>query len=1087
MRCVGCGFEQDTSARCERCGAVQSSPPPPNSVSSPASPFDDVERRQITVVFCDLAGSTALSERVDPEDLRDILRDYQRRCADVIRGFRGHVAQYLGDGVMAYFGYPVAEDDSAVYAVEAGLELVRCVAAIGREGNGSPVLRARVGIHSGPVVLGEMGDASSPQRLAVGATPNVAARVQAGADDGSVVITEATYRLVEGYFECDSAGVHRLGGVSQPIRLYRVVSRAPVFSRMDLSKRRGLSPFVGRDQEMALLLGRWRERSQGVRGVVVVGEAGIGKSRLAYEFTRSVTDLELIDCSAAEHHESDALFPLLRYLERWADGCVGGTAGESTVTNLTRRLDDLGLAHCVTDLRLLLSNAANDSVSQGQVASAKQYQRSIEVLAEFFHAIVQRQPSVLLVEDLQWLDPSTRFFLQMWGERNRANAFVLATARPNADLDWLSRAGLEIQQLAPLDASASRTIATQVARRVDANLSDEAVEQLLERAEGVPLFIEESTRAYTETRGGTERGDRTTPISEPPGIPETLRDSLAARLDRLGAARRMAQLAAVIGREFPVTWLRELFGPTSDDFDHQLAQLVDAGLVYGLGDAGATYAFSHALIRDAAYQSLTRNARAKAHRQIAEIIFGHYPEAASRKPLVLAHHFAEGGDVSAAAVHLLRGAKRALASAAFVEAIAIARRGLDLIRRSAEPGAHEAAEIELLTTLGVTLISTRGYSSPEVEEVYSRAAQLCERQGDVPLHVLYGIWAVHLVRSDSRRVTGLAKVLERKLDGASNADEILMVHACLGVRAFYRAKLSEARAHFSAAAGALATGEIVAQHERLISRYGFEGILSGIFWLAWVEALEGNLTAARERLAAAWDLAERIDDPYTTCQVAVYCATLCRELNDAERAEFFQQRALQLSTEHDFAFWRALSLCVQSWLLAEQGNLDHALQQISGGLGVLDALGAVVNRACFQSYLVDVHTQGGRFEAAMHAADEALSMCREGLGPMYEPELLRQKGIALVRSGESQDAEEHLRAALSSARLQGVRLLELRAARDLAVLLRAQGRVAEGTEIFEKTRRAWPDGESSPQLIAARRVVEGTMPTTGGAQETGRG
>jgi class 3 adenylate cyclase len=1079
MRCMGCGFDLMGSGDCERCGARQS-PNPDNVAQSIAALPDDAERRQLTVVFCDLAGSTALSERVDPEDLRNILREYQHRCAIVIRRFRGHVAQYLGDGLMAYFGYPIASDDDSTRALESGLELVKTVSRMRREFNTTISLSARVGIHSGSVVLGNMGDDSLPQRLAVGTTPNLAARVQMEAEANSVFITEATHRLVEGYFECEPVGARQLKGVSQPVRLYRVLRRGVVASRMDLSRRRGLSPFVGREREMAWLMQRWQARGPNARGVAIVGEPGIGKSRLAYEFSRSLPDIELIDCSAVQHHESDALFPVLRYLERWVEGDQPG--GDTAVgVRLAERLESLGLRHCAAELNALLASATDAVVSQAQLPSAKQYQRSIELLGDFFRALIERQPSILMLEDVQWLDPSTQFFLQVWAERSPPLGFVLATARRTVNLDWIARAGLEVHELPRLDALASRTIATRVARQLGADLTDEAVEQLLERAEGVPLFIEESTRACAGSQEA--QGSAREPTSEPPGIPETLRDSLASRLDRLGPARRLAQLASVIGREFPVSWLRELCDPDTE-LENELSQLVETGVIYAVGAGTATYAFSHALIRDAAYLSLTRTARSKYHRQTAEIIVGRHPEVAARKPLVIAHHFAEAGDVAAAATQLLRAAKRALTGAAFVEAIAIAQRGLDLIRRSTEPSAHEATEIELLTTLGLTLISTRGYSSPEVEDVYARAAQLCERQGDVPLHVLYGVWAVRLVRSDSRRVTGLAKVLERRLEDSPTADESLVAHACLGVRAFYRAKLTEAREHFTAAAAAVTTSEVAAQHERLLSRYGFEGGLSGVFWLVCLDAHEGKEAAARAGIRTGWELAQCVGDPYTECQVALYLASVCRELDDTELGGFFLERALRLSLEHDFAFWHALSLCVQSWLLAEQGeSADKALDAISTGLGALDLIGAVVNRAYFQSYLVDVHLRSGRLNAAIQAAEEGLSMCREGLGPMFEPELLRQRGVALLRSQNDQDAEEHLRAALAGARLQGMRLLELRASRDLACMLRSQGRQAEAHEIFEKTCRAWPDGESSTRLVAARRVVE-AAPTPSDAQDS---
>jgi tetratricopeptide (TPR) repeat protein len=655
----------------------------------------------------------------------------------------------------------------------------------------------------------------------------------------------------------------------------------------------------------------------------------------------------------------------------------------------------------------------------------------------------------------------------------------MATSRPALQLSWGADSGLQVVALAPLDREAAKTVARDVVERLGARASPELLDQVLDRADGVPLFIEEITRSLAEL-SGTEPAPGERHLGEgAPQLPASLADSLMARLDRLGSAKWVVQAAAVIGREAPVAWVAEITAVGEDALRREVARVAGAGLLSERAEPEPTYVFSHALVREAAYQSLPKRAREELHQRVADMLATHYPELVHRQPLLLAHHYIAAG-VTASAVRYLRDAgHRTLATSAFVEAIEVFNRAISLLPSIEPSKERDALEIELLSSAGLALISTQGYSSTAVEDVYGRARQLCERFGDVPLRVLYGVWAVHLVRSDARGVNRLAALLLRLLEASQDRDVLLVAHSCLGVRAFYRVQLAEARHHLQLASEQMNLVAPRIQHEKMVGSYGFEGLLTGPVWLGWVETIRGNEAEARRQLRKASQLADRIGDPYIQCQVALYSATLAREWHDVAGARELAARVSSLSAEHDFLFWRALGLCVQGWVTLRTGDAPGAMALAQKGLVMLDDIGSLVNRTYFLSYLVEACLGADELEEGLRAADEALSICRESLGPMYEPELLRLKGALLVASGAEELAIEHFRAALAQSRLSGVRLLEARAARSLAEVLVRRGMRREAEEALQKSCSGWPEGAAGHDLQSARSALAELTGATG--------
>jgi class 3 adenylate cyclase/tetratricopeptide (TPR) repeat protein len=1041
--------------------------------AGPAS--DSAERRQLTVLFCDLVGSTALSEQMDPEDLRIILREYQQRCATVLRRFRGHVAQYLGDGLMVYFGYPSADEAAPRRAVEAGLGVVEAMTATKGDPRLPWELGVRVGIHTGPVVVGDMGDVARPERLAVGATPNVAARVQGEAEPNSVLLSHATYALVAEYFDCQSIGARPLRGVSRPITLHRVVGRGAVSSRVEASERRGFSPFAGRDDELALLFDRWtRSRAGTGHAVLVVGEAGVGKSRLTVELIREARGCELVHLTASEYAEAEPFYPIVDFLERWV-GLAPGEPHDRRRDALAARLEEIGEPATLPELETLFAFDA-PSASPG-LPSPKRHANLIQSVVRLFAAMARMKPLLVVLEDLHWSDTSTQQFLEAWLlRRGQVQALTVATARVGSQLAWAEAAGFEVLPLGALPREQARKVALHVAGRLGAAPPADLLERVLDRADGIPLFVEELTRSIAELELGPSPLSLV-PTAKSDPVPASLQDSLMARLDRLGSAKAIAQLAAVAGREVPLAWLDKLSPVGADTLRAELGKLAASGLLHEQGGAEPTYVFAHALMHEAAYQSLLKGAREELHQRVAEMLSDHHGDLVRSQPLLLAHHYLAAGTTNQAVRYLTEAGQRMLTRSALAGAIDVFRRALDVVPSIRSSEARDALEIDLLSSLGLAYISSRGYSSAEVEEVYSRARQLCERSGDVPLRVLYGVWAVHLVRADIRGISRLAAQFERIVVTSSDADALLVAHACLGVRAFFRTNLAEARLHCQAAWNLVDLASPRAQHERLLGLHAFPDILSGALWLSLVEARLGNESEARRLVEAANLVAERIGDPQLVCQAASYSAHLFCMLHRFEEVASFTEKALTLSVEHEFFFWHAVASCARGWLLLHDGKLDEAVDQLQRGLSTLEAVGSVINRPAFSCFLVEAHLQAQKYAEGLRVADATLALCRETTAEV-EPELLRLKGELLVGSGCGDQAVDYFRAALAGSRMQGNLRFEIRAAVSLSRFLAQRNKTAEARDVLATSCRNWPAAgvdadEDGKRAFAALAALSG--------------
>jgi class 3 adenylate cyclase len=730
-------------------------------------PLDTANRRQLTIMFCDLVGSTALSTRLDPEDMREIIGAYHRCCADGITRTGGFVARYMGDGILAYFGYPQALEHDAERAVRAGLSLVEAVPKLR---TAAPVpLQVRVGISTGLVVVGDLiGTGTVQEQTVVGETPNLAARLQALAEPGAVVISSSTHKLVGGLFEYRDLGSVALKGFAEMVPAWQVLGASASESRFE-ALRVSTTPLVGRGEEIDLLMRRWEQAKRGEGAVVLLsGEPGIGKSRIAetiLERLSSEPHTRLREfCSP--HHQDTALYPSISHLER-AAGFRRDDTEEQRLTKLEAVLAPAadGLGEVVPLLAGLLSIPTGDRYPTLDLTPQKRKEKTLEALLAQVEALAERQPVLLVVEDAHWADPtSLELFELIVGRASSLPLLAIVTFRPEFVPPWVGRPQVTLISLNRLP----RQLGAEMIVHVTGGkvLPREIADQISDRTDGVPLFIEELTKAVVESGLLVESGDQyvaTGPVT-PLAIPSSLQESLLARLDRLAPTSEVVQIAAALGRQFSHELISAAAGMPQQQIDDALTQLINAELIFRRGaPPDAEYTFKHALVQDTAYGTLLRARRYHIHARIAAALEDQFPEIVVAQPALLARHCSEAGQVERAVVYWLKAGRQALARSAATEAAAVLRKGLDQLAGLPDGSGRRQQELDLQIALGLALMAMKGYSAPEVGETLARARALAE-QVDQPEYlwpVFLGQSSFHRVRGEHRQALALAEQLEK--------------------------------------------------------------------------------------------------------------------------------------------------------------------------------------------------------------------------------------------------------------------------------------------------------------------------------------
>jgi class 3 adenylate cyclase/tetratricopeptide (TPR) repeat protein len=993
-----------------------------NTANAPAPPIaaeapGEAERRQVTVLFCDLVDSTALSGAIDPEQLGALIRRYQNAAAGVLGGFGGYVAKFMGDGVLAYFGFPRAFEDAAERAVRAALAIVAEVRGIARP-DGS-ALQTRIGIATGLVVVGEIvGSGEAQERSIVGETPNLAARLQALAAPDAIIISETTRHLLRELFELDATGTHALKGFSRPTAAWRVRGEASAESRFAAIRSHDL-PLIGRAHEMGLVLERWRLARQGEGQIVtVIGEAGIGKSRSIEALQEALAGepCARIYLQCSPYHSDSALYPVVQHLARAARFAAtdSSTARIEKLTALFahRVASDTAAIPLLAELLSIPMASSSLSLTPAQRKSA--------LLALLVGEIVrpaETEPVLLVLEDAHWIDATTlELMTRLTDSIGSVRALVTVTARPEFAPPWLSRPHATLLTLGRLGRAECAELIAGVATSHD--LSPATVAAIIAKTDGVPLFVEELTKSVLEA-------------TDKDAVPTTLKDSLMARLDRLGEAREVAQIAAVIGRQFAFALLDAVVPEGKMDVEAALARLVAAGIVFPEGRAEEnSFHFKHALVCDAAYESLLLSRRREWHERIARALEQRFPELAASEPELLAYHFGEAGLPEPACDYRMRAGDRAISRSAYQEAVAHFSAGLREAEALPEPAGRKR-QLEFLLKLGPALMAIRGVRNSEVEDTYRRAAEIGEALGDgnATYKAKWGLW----LHANLGRRTVLARDRARELvtlaERSGDADLLLEAYHCRWSTAFFRgdvaAVLGDSRVGIAS--------YHMARHRHLSAEFGGHdpGVCAHVV-CALALQMSGDRETAEEGVGRAIDLAETLDHPNSLAH-ALYDGSLCYQLvADRETTLATAHRATTIAEKLGLQPYRAGSWLLIAWANAVAGGIADAARLVDAEIDNATAAGPVPQYS--RGLAADVLLAAGRPADALAHIERAVAGIDEpGVG-FYLPEIYRLRGeclLALDRTNKD-EAQRAFATARHIAKQQGAVIFERRAEEALA-------------------------------------------------------
>lgn len=1065
ISCPACARDAPDGSRfCPACGA-------PLAVM-PAEPAAGAERRQVTVLFCDLVGSTALSFELDPEDWREVLRSYQSAAVEVVERFDGHVAQFLGDGILVYFGYPQAHEEDARRAVHTGLGILEAVAGLRQRllHEHGIELTVRMGVHTGDVVAGEMGSGSRREYLATGPTPNVAARLQGHARPGTLLVSRATYELVRGFFVCKGLGRPMLKGVA-PLEVYQVEGESGVDSRFELAVARGLTPMVGRESELARVLASIDDVREGRgRAVVITGEAGIGKSRLVYQLKHELAAAPFAwrICRCSPYHQQSAFHPIIEMLREILQ-IEREDPPESRLEKLRRRLDLFGVRdpETVALLAAFLSLPTN-GYRLPELDPQERKEKTVALLVTMLLKLTELDPVILVCEDLHWVDPSTLALLDLLMRRvASARLLILMTSRPSWRSPWDALPYVTSLTLGRLSEQEVRSM---VGRLTSAKpLPGGVLSQVWGRTDGVPLAVEELLKMLLESKllvEGEERYELAGPLPRL-AIPATLRDSLMARLDHLEAYRELAQMAAVLGREFSYELIQAASPMAGASLREGLARLVEADLLLEIRrPARTTYVFKHALIQDVAYQSLLKSTRRHFHGRIAEALIEQFPETARALPELVAHHCAQAGRSQLAVDYWLEAGQRAVERFANPEAIDHLTNGLAVLATLPRTPARDQQELQYQLALGPTLMATRGFAAPEVGQALRRARELSQQRGDrfQLFSILRGLWQFHLVRGELRTAFELAEELLKLAESAPDAALIPEARRVAGETAMFRGELKAARTHLEQG---IRTYDADAFHP------AEDPAAVCNSYLAWTLWLLGYPDQAREKIREGLAHATALSHPFTLAVTHYFVAVFHQHLREVEIVQEQAEAMMTVAAEHNFALLMLSGSILRGWALIEKGLADEGIAQIREGLASCRAMTKL-----FQPYwlglLAGVLVKAGRLEEAQAALEEARETADETGERWWSAELERVTGeLLLERSPENAEAAEScFRRAIDRARRQRAKSWELRAVTSLAGLLRRQGRHPEARRMLALVYDELSEGLETADLRQARTLLD---------------
>ena len=1006
----------------------------------------------------------------------------------MIARFDGHIAQYLGDGLLVYFGYPQAHEDDAQRAARAGLGIVEAIGELNeRIAQRHRVrLAVRVGIHTGLVVVGDMGGGAQHGQLALGETPNLAAHLHALAEPDTVVISGATHRLVHGLFVTRELGAHTLKGASAAVQVYQVRGESETQSRLDAQAATGLTQLVGREGEVGLLLDRWEQMTEEHGQVVLLsGESGIGKSRLVQVLKERVSRAPhtRLECRCSPYYEHSPLYPVIDLLPR--------LCGWSRDDSLETRLDKLEahlaryavpLLDTVPLLASLLSLPASARYPLPPMSPERQKRKTLDALIATFLAIAVESPLLLIVEDLHWADPSTLELLtQLLDQVPTARVFALFTARPTFQVPWASRSHLTLLAVNRFTRKQTEVMISHVAG--SKALPAEVVQQIATKTDGVPLFVEELTKMVLES-GLLREADHGYELSEPLpplAIPTTLQDSLMARLDRLVTVKDVVQLGAILGRTFRYELLRAVSPLDEPTLQRELRRLVEAELLSLRGHPPqATYTFRHAMIQDAAYQSLLKATRQHYHQRVAQVLVERFPEEAETRPEFVAYHYTAAGSTALALDYWHRAGRRARARSAHVEAIAHFTKGLDLLQGLPASPARAAQELALRMPLAASLVATKGGGSSDVQRAYESARTLCLETGDTAqlVRVLYGLWGFHVNRAEHRTARALGEQLLALAERMSDPAALLAAHNALGTTLIFLGELALARTHLEES---IALGDAQKPQSRSLAALMVPRV-ANYTYAAWPLWLLGYPDQALQRTRESLTLARELANPFSLAVAVIWAAVLHDFRREDALVQEYAAATQALSTEQGFATFAAGAIILQGWALVRRGAVDRGVTQMIEGLRAWREAGSDLFQY-WHALIAEGHARNGHVAKGLAQLDEGFAVIEKSGEVMWEPELYRLKGELLLKARSPDnhsgpegppdpiEAEICFQRALQIARQQGAKSLELRAAMSVSRLWSRQDRREEARQLLADIYGWFTEGFDTGDLRDAKALL----------------
>ena len=1075
--CPACGAECQVTARfCANCGTPLAIP----KADEPGTlaVVDDSERRQITVLFCDLVGSMQLSTLLDPEDFRVAIRAYQRVAAEVVARYEGFIAQHLGDGLLVYFGYPRAHEDDAARAIHAGLEILVALRALNLEKRRGPLvaLAARIGIHTGVVVVGEIGSGTSRERLALGDVPNLAARLQTVAAPDTVVVSERTAHLAGGEFDYADLGVQALKGVASPLGVKRVDGVSVAASRFDAATQGRLTPMVARDQEIALLLARWRLAQDGEGQVVLLGgEPGIGKSRILSGLRDRLEShgARALRFQCSPYHTHSAFYPTIDNFERALK-----FARDETPASKLDKLEALIVTHyrCpredVRFIAALLSIPTESRYSASTLSPQRFKDETLRVLADLTEAAARQQPTVMLFEDLHWADPTSLEVLDLLLDRVRTiPLLIVLTHRPEFQSRWGSHGHVTALNLSKLTKSQSGAMVDKLVQ--GKALPGDLLERILTKTDGVPLFVEELTKSVLESGTIKDVGERYeyTGTVHTITLPASLRDSLMARLDRHLPVKAIAQIGAVIGRAFSYELIQAVAPGTPAELDLTLRQLTVSGLAFRRGTPpDAIYTFKHALIQDAAYDSLLKPRRQELHGRVAGVIEERFARIKDTAPELLANHYTAAGLSAPAIAYWLKAAKHAASRSAYAEALAQLEAGTALLE-DLPPGQERSRRaLQLQLQRATALFVTKGKTAMETGEAYGAARALCDQLVDNLQEIfpaLFGISVFHLLRAEFRQSLETAQEVQRRAQQSGEPASLVLAHRMMGYNLLQRGGLLDAVDHLE---------HVVRLYDSERDResalvYGSDHKSSCLVLLAQAECLLGYPTRALATAREAVRHAEALVHPHSIVTAVTWLALVHLLRREPDLALGQAQRGVTLSELHEFSMWYELSKAFRGAALIGVGATAEGMAMMSDYSNWSESSGLRNYRAYNLAALAAGAADAKQGEDAWGHINEALEELEATGERWYEAEIHRLKAeLLLTRGGgaAAARAEGCFLQSLQVARAQSAKGLELRTSMSLARLWQHQGKLNQARDLLTPIYDWFTEGFDTQDLQDAK-------------------